>query len=105
MVGFVVVYWQLDGEKRLQLFAIENSPMNTEEFLSIFEVNSTEACKEKDRNKYGLPEAECIAKIKSNSSACRKKTAEKFHGKVNKIEKMLLIGNFYTACIFTEKED
>ncbi len=99
-----MIYWQLDGEKRLQLFALENSPMNAQEFLDVFEINSKEACKEKDKNKYRLPEDECISKIRRYSSQCRTKAVEKFPGKVNTIEKMLLIGNFFTSCVFEEKE-
>jgi hypothetical protein len=102
MIVFVLAYWQIDGQRRMELFIIENSPLNTREFLDVFEQHSLEACKEKNTNKYDLPEKDCVKLIRKRTNICKSKAAEKFLERANTVEKMLLIRNFYTTCIFEE---
>lgn len=105
MVVFVLVYWRLDGQERLELYVVENTPMNTREFLDVFEGNSLVACQEQTTNKYKIDQEECIRLIRRHSSDCKAQASEKFVGKANTVERMLLISNFYTTCIFDRKAE
>ena len=105
IIAVVGIYWRIDGYDRLENYAIENSPMSAAEFLDIFEIDSKEACKEPNKNKYGVPEAECITRIQKYSYICKQKAVEKFQGKMNTIEKMLLVGNFFTSCVFSDEQE
>ena len=105
LIGFILLYWQIDGRERLDLFMSSPKPMTSNEYLDMFQKLSQEACTEKDTNKYKIPEDECRRLIRRHHDECARAVAAEFPGAANTPQRMLLIGKAYTTCVFVDKKD
>jgi hypothetical protein len=56
------------------------------------------------RNKYGLSEQACVARLREREDACATQTAQRFPGQIGDTGRMEIITRAYVACIF-EAED
>lgn len=54
------------------------------------------------RNKYGLSESACIARVRARESDCATRTARRFPGSVENTERMGMMVKAYVGCIFEE---
>jgi hypothetical protein len=54
------------------------------------------------RNKYGLSEQACAARLREREDACATQTAQRFPGRIGDTERMELITRAYVACIFED---
>jgi hypothetical protein len=52
------------------------------------------------RNKYGLTEQACIARLREREDGCATKTAQRFPGQIGDTGRMQLITKAYVGCIF-----
>lgn len=55
-----------------------------------------------ERNKYGLSESECIARIRDSGDACASEVALRFPGKIGNVDRMQEIVQAHADCIFEE---
>jgi hypothetical protein len=56
------------------------------------------------RNKYGLSEQACVARLRERDNACATQTAQQFPGQIGNTDRMQLIARAYVACIFEADE-
>jgi hypothetical protein len=96
--GFIL--WNMGSSKQSDRYAFGHT-LSADELLISFQFNARDACSD---NKYNIPEADCIALVNNKSPVCRKQTADKFPGKINTIERMILVGHFFSSCVFEGKE-
>ena len=54
------------------------------------------------RNKYGLSESACIARIRGREDECAARTAQRHPGQVGNTDRMQVLAQAYVACIFEE---
>lgn len=52
------------------------------------------------RNKYGLTEQACIARLRERGDECATKIAQRFPGQIGDTERMKVITQAYVGCIF-----
>ncbi|MGW8394983.1 hypothetical protein [Pseudoduganella sp. HUAS MS19] len=52
------------------------------------------------RNKYGLSEAECLARIDQRGDLCANQTATRYPGQIGNTDRMQVIVQAYVSCIF-----
>lgn len=52
------------------------------------------------RNKYGLTENACIARLREREDVCATKTAQRFPGQIGDTDRMQAITHAYIGCIF-----
>jgi hypothetical protein len=52
------------------------------------------------RNKYGLSEQACIARLREREDVCATKTAQRFPGQIGDTARMQAISQAYVGCIF-----
>jgi hypothetical protein len=52
------------------------------------------------RNKYGLTEDACIARMRAREGVCATKTAQRFPGQIGNTDRMQAITQAYIGCIF-----
>jgi hypothetical protein len=56
------------------------------------------------RNKYGLTEHACVARLREREDLCATKTAQRFPGQIGDTQRMQVITQAYVGCIFEDKE-
>lgn len=54
------------------------------------------------RNKYGLSESACIARIRDREDDCAARTAQRHPGQVGNTDRMQVLAQAYVACIFED---
>ena len=54
------------------------------------------------RNKYGLSESACIARIRAREDDCAARTAQRYPGQVGNTDRMKVLAQAYVGCIFEE---
>lgn len=52
------------------------------------------------RNKYGLSESACIARVREREDGCAAHTAQRFPGQIGNTDRMGMLVQAYVACIF-----
>ncbi|MEW6762485.1 MAG: hypothetical protein AB1437_16820 [Pseudomonadota bacterium] len=52
------------------------------------------------RNKYGLSESACIARVRERQDGCAAQTAQRFPGQIGNTDRMGMLVQAYVACIF-----
>lgn len=52
------------------------------------------------RNKYGLTESACIARLREREDMCATKTAQRYPGQIGNTDRMQAITQAYVGCIF-----
>jgi hypothetical protein len=57
------------------------------------------------RNKYGLSEQACAARLREREDACATQTAQRFPGQIGDTERMQRIARAYVACIFEDEAE
>jgi hypothetical protein len=56
------------------------------------------------RNKYGLSEQACVARLREREDGCAAQTAQRFPGQIGNTDRMQVITQAYVACIFEDEE-
>ena len=57
------------------------------------------------RNKYGLSEQACVARLREREDGCATQTAQRFPGQIGDTGRTEVVARAYVACIFEPRED